>query len=150
MPQSVSIDDEPSAGFGHPHELRDRAGGRVEVLEDALAGDAVEGGVVEVESRDVAGAELDRKVCVAGPASRFVEHRRARFDTDDRAVGADEASQGAHDLTGAAADVEQPVPEPGPEQLRRGGSQPLDGGQRRLLVQRGDRARPRPGRRRRD
>jgi hypothetical protein len=77
---------------------------------------------IEVESCDVAGAELDVKGVLGGPASCFVEHRRARFDPDDRAVGADEAGQGAHDLAGTAADVEQPGSEPGSQQLRRGGS----------------------------
>ena len=49
---------------------------------------------------------------VASSVSRFVEHRCARFDSDDVAVGADQASQGAYDLASPAADVEQPIPEP--------------------------------------
>jgi hypothetical protein len=100
------------------------------VLENTLAGDAVEGGVLEFEPGDVAGVELGPEGAVTGPAARFVEHRRARFDSDDRAVGADGAGEGAHDVAGAAADVEQPIPESGSEQLGRGGPQPLDGGQR--------------------
>ena len=136
----VGVDDhDPAAGSGDSDQFGDRGVGGVEVLEDALAGDTVEGGVVEVESLDVTGPwNSTWSDARAGPASRFVEHRGARFDPDDGAVGADEAGEGAHDLARAAADVEQPGSEPGPQQLGGGGPQPLDGGQRCLLVQRRD------------
>lgn len=99
------------------------------------------GGVLEVEPSDVAGVELDSAVAVARAASGFIDHDRARFGSDHKTVGADEAGKGAHDLACAAADIEQQGTELGSEQLGRDCSQALDGGQRSLLVQRGDQRR---------
>jgi hypothetical protein len=80
-------------------------------------GDAVEGCVVEVQSRDVTGAELDPNGAASRSATGFVDLRGARFNGDDGALVADEPGEGANELAGAAADIEQPVPEPGSKEL---------------------------------
>ena len=92
-----------------------RGVGGGEVLEDALAGDAVEGGVVEVEVGDVTarGTRPGACWCRSGVGLRSSIVSLASMP-DDGAVGADEAGEGAGDVAGAAADVDEPVAEAGP------------------------------------
>ena len=59
----------------------------------------------------------------------------------DRARRSDASGEGAGDVAGAAADVDEVVAEAGAEQLGGSGAQALDGGDRRLFVQRRDQGR---------
>ena len=65
----------------------------------------------------------------------------AGVDAQDRARRSDPSGEGAGDVAGAAADVDEVVAEADAEQLGGSGAQSLDGRDRRLFVQRRDQGR---------